>query len=117
MPNPRNNVSLLLGALVVGVAMLSMLTIVQHSLADPPEWPLVNPIQNTICNPSDVTCATCPGNFAGCTSPVPAGWSIGNCIEAVNPSCNASAFNCGAAYNCTTHQPTGGFCQKPFICS
>lgn len=103
--------------LTVGVLCLASLATRTSLRAQPPDWPLTQNNPNTKCAATGASCSTCGvGVVFGCTSAIPAQWSIGTCGPFPAAICTISTFDCGPQYRCTTGVPTGTACPTPTIC-
>jgi hypothetical protein len=68
------------------------------------------------CVSSGVTCATCTTGamIIFCSSPIPMGYSIGDCQQGGNHCSFFANFSCGTSSYCSTNLPTGNNCLQGY---
>ncbi|SRR5579883_398002 len=106
-----------LATLTLTLGAVSFFLVVWAARSPAQTWPqFLNNLQ-MFCQPTGFSCASCPG-VAGCTSQVPAQWSMGVCQGPAQINCRFSLFNCGPQFFCASGLPTGlncpanqGICQ------
>ena len=92
----KGQIRLAIYALASGVVAFATLAHVLQSRAQ--DWPATFTSGMTHCVATGGSCSVCgPGITFGCTSGIPAQWSVGACQQG-GAGCSTSNFNCGPQY-------------------